>query len=114
MATAINMDGNTNSVGAAGGPYDPTTMNASFSRHGSLEQESRGNTGSMGDYLNSMSFTGGTPRQFTPRQSPRHSRVRSPINGDADDDYEDRRSERRESRRDRGEPVGIGFRLSAC
>ncbi len=90
-------------------------MFASIHRYGSAEQPTkRGRVENMGDYLNSMNDTGNTPRP-SPRTS-RSPRTRSPQTADDDRVYylEDRRRERSERRDDREEPIGMGFRLTAC
>ena len=110
---------NLGAVGASAGPYDPgsapTSMDTNYVRYGSAEQ-TVGDQNSGGSFLNSMNATGTTPRP-SPRQTPartppRSPRPRSPTE-EEDDAFNDRRRERRESRRNE-EPVGLGFRLSAC
>ena len=82
----------------------PTSMFYDLNRHGSAEQDARGDS-----YLDSMG--GRTPSRPT---TPRSPRARSP----EDDDDQDRREERRERRDDRRrreeQPVGVDQRLRAC
>ena len=109
----INNDGTAGgAVGVAGGPFDPVAMTANYglNRHGSVEQQPV-HVGNVGDYLNSISVTGVTPkpsRRRTPARSPR-ARSRSPV-AEEEDLYEDRRNRREPRRND--EPVGFGFRLT--
>ena len=81
----------------------PTSMFYDLNRHGSAEQDARGDS-----YLDSMG--GRTPSRPT---TPRSPRARSP-----EDDDQDRREDRRERRDDRRrreeQPVGVDQRLRAC
>ena len=89
-------------------PFSMPTMNNPI-RHGSSEQDARGEQG-YGSYLNSMGSR--TPSRPT---TPRSPRARSP---DDEDDRRDDRSERREDRRRRRPvseaPIGMDFRMRAC
>ena len=93
-------------------------LGMSIHRYGSLEQSNkRGRVENIGDYLNSMNNTGHTPRPSPPprrgTRSPR-PRTRSRDDEDRRRDRRDDREEHRRDRDDRDEPVGIGFRLTAC
>ena len=96
------------SAGATQNPFSMPTMNDP-NRHGSSEQDARGNQ-EYGSYLNSMGSR--TPSGPT---TPRSPRARSP---DDEDDRREERQERREDRRRRRPvseaPVGMDFRMRAC
>ena len=89
-------------------PFSMPTMNDPI-RHGSSEQDARGNQG-RGSYLNSMGSR--TPSRPT---TPRSPRAQSP---DDEDDRREERQERTEDRRRRRPvseaPVGMDFRMRAC